>query len=260
MLSQVDLVTEEVDIILVSELETIRRINESAKEIGKTMKIVLMFDLGDLREGIWFEDNLDFVEEILNLYHIDLYGIGVNLTCYGGIIPSKTHIDMLQDIKSKLESYGANIRMISGGNSSSLYMEDVEGINNLRIGEAILLGRETAYGNLIEGMYDDVFTLEAEVIESSNKPSHPIGEIGMDAFGNVPSFEDRGNIDRAILAIGRQDIDMDSIDFGGNILGASSDHLMIEGKYEVGDIVKFKLGYGGLLAVATSPYVWKEVK
>jgi predicted amino acid racemase len=260
MISQLDLVVQEADMVLISEVKTIHLMNEAAKKIDKTMKIVLMFDLGDLREGIWYEENLDFVPELLELSHIDIFGIGVNLTCYGGIIPTKKHIDMLQEIKEKLEAYGANIRMVSGGNSSSLYLDDVTGINNLRIGEAILLGRETAFGNQIEGMYDDVFTLEAEVIEADYKPSHPVGDIGMDAFGNKPTFEDRGMIHRAILGVGKQDIDLDSIYIENNILGASSDHLMIEGTFEVGDIVSFKLGYGGLLAVATSPYVKKEVK
>ncbi len=260
MISQLELVVQEVDIVLISEIETIKKMNEYASKINKVMKIVLMFDLGDLREGIWYEDDLGFVSELLELEYIDIYGIGVNLTCYGGIIPTNKHIDMLLKIKEDLTKLGANIRIVSGGNSSSLYLDDVSGINNLRIGEAILLGRETAYGKLMDGMYDDVFTLEAEVIEADNKPSHPVGDIGMDAFGNVPSFIDRGNIDRAILAVGKQDVDIDSLYFDGQILGASSDHLMIEGKYQVGDIVRFKLGYGGLLAVATSPYVEKEVK
>ncbi len=260
MISQLDEVVQEADIVLISELKTIELMNEAAKKRNKIMKIVLMFDLGDLREGIWYEEDLSFVSELLKLSNIDVFGIGVNLTCYGGIIPTRKHIEMLQEIKQRLEAYGANIRMISGGNSSSLYLNDVTGINNLRIGEAILLGRETAFGDQIEGMYDDVFTLEVEVVEANYKPSHPVGDIGMDAFGNKPVFEDRGNLHRAILAIGKQDIDIDSIFIENNILGASSDHLMIEGKFEVGDIVKFKLGYGGLLAVATSPYVKKEVK
>lgn len=260
MISQLELVVQEADMVLISELKTISLMNDEAKKQNKIMKIVLMFDLGDLREGIWFEEDMSFVKELLEMTHIDVYGIGVNLTCYGGIIPTYKHIEELIRIKNELESYGADIRMISGGNSSSLYLDDVTGINNLRIGEAILLGRETAYGNLIEGMYDDVFTLEAEVIEADFKPSHPIGEIGMDAFGNKPTFEDRGNIHRAILAVGKQDIDTGSIYPEEIILGASSDHLMVEGKYEVGDIIKFKLGYGGLLASATSPYVEKEVK
>ncbi len=260
MISQLDLVVSEVDMVLVSELKTIRLMNEAAKKANKLMKIILMFDLGDLREGIWYQNDKLFVKEILKMKNIDLYGIGVNLTCYGGIIPKDIHSKMLMDIKNELTGYGANIRMVSGGNSSSIYLEDLEGINNLRIGEAILLGRETAFGNLIEGMYDDCFVLEAEVIEAGTKPSYPVGDIGMDAFGNVPTFIDIGPIERAILAIGKQDLDIDSIVFGGNVLGASSDHLMIEGSYKVGEIVRFKLEYGGLLSVATSPYVEKEVR
>ena len=260
MISQLDLVVSEVDMVLVSELETIVKMNDSAVKINKVMKIILMFDLGDLREGIWYKNDKSFVKDILKLTNIDLFGIGANLTCFGGIIPTDKHTEMLKNIKDELTSMGADIRMVSGGNSSSLHLKNFGVINNLRVGEAILLARETAFAKSIVEMYDDCFVLEAEVVEAGIKPSLPIGDVGVDAFGNVPSFIDRGPIERAILAIGKQDLHIDSIVFDGKVLGASSDHLMIEGKYKVGDIVRFKLGYGGLLSTATSPYVKKEVR
>ena len=85
----------------------------------------------------------------------------------------------------------------------------------------------------------------------------------MDAFGQRPVYEDRGNIKRAILAIGKQDADIDSmtpIDPDIDILGASSDHLIMDvtpskKEYKVGDVISFTLGYGGLLKAATSNYV-----
>jgi predicted amino acid racemase len=157
--------------------------------------------------------------------------------------------------------------MRSGGNSSSVYLlleENLpKGINNLRIGEAFFLGTDTAFGGLIPGTADDALIIEAQIIELQEKPSLPIGEIGVDAFGQKPHYEDKGDMKRAILGIGKQDTDetsMEPLDKNIDILGCSSDHFILDvtksdKKYKVGDIVGFKLGYGGMLKVATSKYV-----
>ena len=141
-------------------------------------------------------------------------------------------------------------------------------VNELRLGEAIVLGTESAYGERIEGTYADAFTLVAEIIELKEKPSAPIGEIGRDAFGSKPIFVDNGIIKRAIVAVGRQDIKHDGLtprDKGISILGASSDHMILdmtnaENEYKVGDIVEFDVNYGALLGAATSEYINKIVK
>jgi predicted amino acid racemase len=230
-----------------------------------------MIDLGDLREGIFFknEDEIfNTVEEILKLKNIELFGLGVNLTCYGAVIPKKDNLSVLVEIARKIEKkFDIKLQMISGGNSSSIYLigknELPEGINNLRVGEAFLLGGETAYSQKLKGFYDDAFTLEAEIIELKEKQSVPIGETGVDAFGNKPVYEDRGIIKRAIIAVGRQDVDPDAlspIDEKIDILGASSDHLILDMSksdrvYQVGDTVAFKLSYSSLLRATTSGYV-----
>lgn len=259
------------DISFNSELSTIRLLNEEADKQNKTHRIVLMIDLGDLREGLFYKDRDvidEAVEGILKLPNIQLFGLGVNLTCYGAIIPKHDNLSILtqlaEDIRAK---YNLRLPMISGGNSSSLYLiekgELPEGINNLRLGEAFILGNETAYGERIPGTNADAVILEAQIIELKTKPSLPIGEAGMDAFGMRPVYEDRGNIKRAILAIGKQDADMESMtptDPDIDILGASSDHLIMDvtrskKEYRVGDVISFTLGYGGLLKAATSSYV-----
>ena len=271
MNSETDEVVKYADVSLNSELNTIKNLNESAKVQDKIHKILLMIDLGDLREGIFFknEDEINFtVEEILKLENIELFGLGVNLTCYGAVIPKKDNLSVLVDIARKIEKkYDIKLQMISGGNSSSIYLigkdELPEGINNLRVGEAFLLGGETAYGQKLEGFYDDAFTLEAEIIELKEKQSVPIGETGVDAFGNKPVYEDRGIIRRAIIAVGRQDVDPDALspmDEKIDILGASSDHLILDvsksdNEYHVGGIVNFKLSYSSLLRATTSGYV-----
>jgi ornithine racemase len=273
---EIEEVVRYVDISLNSEIETIRLIDEEAKWQGKVHKIILMIDLGDLREGIFFEDEdtiIDVIEEITKLTHVTLYGLGVNLTCYGAVIPKKENLSILVDLAKRMEQkFDIQLPMISGGNSSSYYLIDKgelpNGINNLRLGEAFILGNETAYGGRIQGTVPDAVILEAQIIEIKTKRSLPIGEIGMDAFGQRPQYEDRGDIKRAILAIGKQDADVSSmipIDTKIEILGASSDHLIMDvtnsdTTYKVGDIIQFTLGYGGLLKAATSAYVAREYK
>jgi predicted amino acid racemase len=276
MNSETDEVVKYSEISLNSELKTIKNLNESAGKQGKVHKIILMIDLGDLREGIFFknEDEIfNAVEEILRLKNIQLFGIGVNLTCYGAVIPQKDNLSVLVEIARKIEKkFDIKLQMISGGNSSSIHLigkgQLPEGINNLRVGEAFLLGGETAYSQKLKGFYDDAFTLEAEIIELKEKQSVPIGETGVDAFGNKPVYEDRGIIKRAIIAVGRQDADPDNlhpIDSKIDILGASSDHLILDvsksdREYEVGDIVSFKLSYSSLLRDTTSGFVARVYK
>lgn len=262
-----------VDISFNSELKTIALLNKEAEKKSKKHKVVLMIDLGDLREGIFFQNEdqiFDTVEKIMDMDHIELYGIGVNLTCYGAIIPKNDNLTQLCQWAETIENkYGISLQMVSGGNSSSIYLiqkgQMPQQINNLRLGEAFLLGNDTAYGAKLPGTTEDALILEAQIIELKEKPSLPIGEVGVDAFGQKPYYEDRGIIKRAIIAIGQQDTDPGSmvpLDEKIDILGASSDHMILDVSkshrtYQVGDIVSFTVGYGGMLKTATSAYVEK---
>ena len=274
MHDEVEDVIKYADVSFNSELSTIRLLNEAAARAGKVHDIVLMIDLGDLREGIFFQREeliWDAVEEILTLENIHLHGIAVNLTCYGAIIPKNDNLSQLVRIAGEIEKrFDYKLEMVSGGNSSSIYLIDKgelpEGINNLRLGEAFLLGNDTAYETDLPGTTGDAMVLQAQIVELKEKPSLPIGEVGVDAFGQKPYYEDRGIMKRAIIAVGKQDTDLDSmtpVDPQVEIMGGSSDHTILDvthcdKDYQVGDIVSFTLGYGGMLKTATSPYVAKE--
>jgi predicted amino acid racemase len=274
MISQAAEVVEYADISLNSEIETIRALSEQAGFKNKTHKVILMFDLGDLREGIIDpSEMLRTVEEALQLERIIVAGVGTNLTCYGGVIPTKDNLGRLVELKRTIEkSFDIDLDIVSGGNSSSLHLVQEgtmpDGINQLRLGESIVLGRETAYGHRIVGTYDDCFKLIAEIIEIKDKPSIPTGELGLDSFGNTPSFVDKGIRKRAICAIGKQDVNPESIipdDGDIVILGASSDHLILDVTesqcaYKMGDFVSFKLTYGGILSSMTSEYISKSFR
>lgn len=256
------------DVSLESELSTIKNINAYAKKYKKNHDIILMFDLGDLREGIFIEDDyIAVVQEILSLDHINLLGIGTNLTCYGGIIPTHEHLDCLRGIKTQLESYfNIIIPLISAGNSSLIYLLEQNlplEINNIRLGEAIYFGHETSFHQAIKAMHQDIFILKAELIEVKIKPSLPQGQRGFNAFREVLPIKDQGLMKRGILALGKQDInekDIFPLDNNVHIIGASSDHLILDltkTTYKIGDTISFKLNYSSLLSLMNSKYVKK---
>lgn len=258
------------NISLNSEISTIRLLDKEADKINVRHGVILMIDLGDLREGFFFEEKLfEAVEKVLKMDNIKLKGIGTNLTCYGGVIPTPETLQKLVEFKDKIEKeYDIKLDIVSGGNSSTIDMllegSIPKGINNLRLGESIVLGRETAFGNYIDYTYNDVFTLEADIIELKVKPSVPIGQIGMNAFGKTPVFKDKKNMLRAIIAVGKQDVDhQELIPFDTiEAIGSSSDHIILDVSdtitiYQVGDVVTFKLTYASILSLMTSKYVIK---
>lgn len=269
MPDEIDELVQYADRSLNSELSTIRMIDEACLKHNTTHDIILMIDVGDLREGIMFNDDyLSIVKEILTFKRINLIGIGTNVTCYGSIIPTKETLQQVVDIRNEVEKhFDIKIPLVSGGNSSSIYLhfenQLPKGINNLRIGDTFISGMETAYSKFLPEMHHDVFQLEAQIIELKYKPSYPIGKLGVNAFGEVVEYEDNGMHNRAILAIGRQDVsqyDIIPVDDNVLILGSSSDHLILEvpeNKYHVGDTIKFNLKYGGVLSLFTSKYVNK---
>ena len=270
MISEAYEVVKYCDCSLNSEIDTIRKLGAAAKYLNKIHNIILMVDLGDLREGVLIDDVASIVSKIVKLDNINLIGLGTNVTCYGGVIPDTENLGNLIKLKLDIEkNFSLSLPIISGGNSSSLYMvindSMPEEINQLRIGESIVLGRETSFGLAVPNCYEDAFILSGEVVEIKSKPTVPTGTIGMDAFGNKPHFEDKGTRKRAIIAIGRQDIRVEGLiplDADISIFGASSDHLILDvtdskKELKVGDIVDFKIDYGCLLAAMTSPYVEK---
>ncbi len=267
-ISEVDEVVKYSDISLNSEMKTIEKLNEAAKKINVVHKVILMFDLGDLREGFYYSDfDIEEIAQISGFANIELIGIGTNLTCYGSVIPSLETYKKLSLIKEEIErKLNLRLEIISGGNSSSIPMllnkELPSFINNLRLGESLVVGRETAYQKQIHNLYDDVIVLEAKIIELKIKPSIPEGELGYDAFGIKQTYQDIGKIKRAILAIGRQDVSHDDLiaPSGVRIIGSSSDHLIVELEediYKLDDVITFKLKYGGILSLMNSKYVEK---
>lgn len=261
------------DVSLCSDPGTVRLLGQAAEKNGAVHRVILMVDIGDRREGVLPEDAPRVAREMDSSPGVRVIGIGTNLACYGGVIPTREKMEELLRVKEVVESaLGRPLERISGGNSANMPMvmrgEMPPGITELRLGESIFLGTEAVDRTLIPGCHPDAFVVRAEVIEVLRKPSLPSGKIGQDAFGATPVFADRGVRRRAILALGKQDVDPEGLrplEEGVTILGASSDHLIcdvedVERLIEVGSVLSFIPTYSALLRLSTSPYVEKVVE
>ena len=251
---------------LQSERVTLDALEEECVLQGKTHRVIVMADLGDLREGFWDKDEMvDVCVHVeRELPHVVLAGIGVNLTCYGSTKPTPEKMQELLAIADRIERrIGRKLEIVSGGATSSYTLVHwdtmPERTNHLRIGEAILLGKDLQVDWGIRDMdylRMDTFTLRAEVVEVRDKPTYPIGEFAIDAFGHKPVYEDRGIRRRAILALGRADVgELESLlprEEGITVIGGSSDHCILDvedcpRRLEVGDVVEFSLCYSHML-------------
>lgn len=269
MLSDVARVVRYCNISINTELPVLTALSKAAMQQGCTHQVMLMIELGDLREGV-MPDQLDtLVNATLSLPNIDLIGLGTNLTCRYGVVPNEEKMRQLAHHAKAIEQkYGLTLSLVSGGNSANIpwvsSLSEPARVNHLRIGEAIFTGHDTLTQQPIKGALSNAFTLTGEVIEANQKPSMPWGVRQKNAFGETPEATDRGNVQQAIIALGRQDVDPGGLipPEGLFISGSSSDHLLIESQgtaLSVGQEITFTLTYAGILSAMTSPFITQKL-
>ncbi len=251
-----------------TELDVLTLLAAAGRAAGLIHDVMLMVELGDLREGILPADLNETVRQVLGLKGLRLTGIGTNLACRSGVAPSDQNMNQLCSLVDTVEAtFGIEIVTVSGGNSANITWAlggtDTGRVNDLRIGEAILLGREPLDRQPIAGLHTDAVCLIAEVIESKRKPTRPWGRLGQNAFGTSGAVIDRGDVWQTILAVGRSDTEPEQLapPAGVQVLGASSDHLITEttSRRSPGEEIRFTPGYAALLRSTTSPFVTMRI-
>jgi ornithine racemase len=272
------------DISLVSSIEVLEALSEQAVSQERCLQVMLMIDMGDLREGIWFE-NLEEIEEalrkIIALPNLELYGIGTNFSCYGTILATPKNTGQFVEIAKIMEGkLGLKLPYISGGNGSTYYLADKgvlpKEINHLRIGGQHIFGIEYVEGRYLEDNFhsnkdielfaSNAYLFKAEVIEARIKPTVPRGVLSVDAFMKQKSFEDRGIRRTAVLGFGLQEVPFESIhpvDEGIHIMGQTSNHTVVDVEdasmqINVGDIITFEVDYTALMHLCNATSVEKE--
>lgn len=263
------------DISLNTESETIQLLSEEAGKQGVIHKIIIMIELGDLREGIMGEDFIKFYEKVFKLKHIEVVGIGTNLSCLYGILPSHDKLIQLSLYAQLVETkFRRTIPYVSGGSSVTipLIFQKLlpKGINHFRVGETLFLGTDLYNNSSISEMESNVFMLYSEIIEITKKPAVPLGDMGTNVEGVAIEIDQKriGETScRAIIDLGLLDVDekhIEPVDKDIRLVGASSDMFVIDlgsnkKNYSIGDLIEFKMDYMGTLRILNSRYIDKRL-
>ena len=279
MLSQVERVVAHASSSCNSEPVVLQALAAAARSQGRRHGVLLMVELGDLREGILPADLEAVAQLTLEQPALRLLGIGTNLGCQHGIAADPRNMAELSALATALERrFAVKLEIVSGGNSSNLPWlaagHPPGRINHLRLGEALLLGREPLARTALSGLHTEAFCLVAEIIEAKDKPCQPWGQRGHTSFAPVatppqrqpalrqPGLRQPRLRQRALLALGIQDVDPAGLTppAGITIVGASSDHLVIEADQPlaVGEELRFGLDYSALLRAMTSPFIQRH--
>jgi predicted amino acid racemase len=235
------------DCVVVSDVEVAKKICSQAIGLATQTKILLMVESGDRREGVPISKVLDWVGCLGSEERSRLIGLAMNSGCLMGKPPTISLIKNLASLRSKLSQLlGRETEVISVGNSALLSLPERKELakfgNQVRIGEAILLGQDTIAYQPVVGTHQDAFLLEAEVIE----------------------VRDKHDDTQVVVALGKLDIGSGGVKplvSGANVVGISSDHLVISfpktSKVNCGSSIAFIPSYFALMGAMVSPYVSK---
>ncbi|NBC27021.1 MAG: alanine/ornithine racemase family PLP-dependent enzyme [Bacteroidetes bacterium] len=263
------------DISLNTELSTMHELSEEAVRQDKVHNVIIMIEMGDLREGVMRDDLVDFYEKVFRLPGLEVVGLGTNLNCLHGVMPDGDKLIQLALYKQIIElRFKKKIPLVSGGTTVTIPLllnnQLPDGVNHFRVGEALFFGKDLFTDGLIDGMSDQVMELYTQIIEISEKPVVPTGDMGVNPQGKTTTIkkEDVGKTAyRAIVDIGTLDIQPNyliPVNENITITDASSDMLVLDvgenpSKYKVGDKIRFKLKYMGALGLMSSDYIEKKV-
>jgi predicted amino acid racemase len=259
-----------------TSFETVRLLSKEARQQDKTHKIVIMIEMGELREGVLREEVVNFYSRIFEMPNIEVIGIGTNLSCLYGVLPNQDKLIQLSLYKQLIEhKFNKKIPYVSGGSSVTIPLIKQgllpESINHFRVGETLFLGTNVYDGTPFDFMHNDVFRIYAEIIELFEKPTVPQGEMGQNVEGETYDFDPEKSGEtsyRALIDLGLLDIEQNHLyptSDSCTLAGASSDMIVVDlGKnkknYKVGDLLEFKTDYMGALRLLNSRYIDKRVE
>ncbi len=261
------------DLILMSEADGLRALDAAAAGTGGTPGVILMLDVGDRREGVVGIEDLVRLALLAEkeLPHIRLRGVGTNVACLNGVLPTPENLSFLvRGARAVEEAIGRPLEIVSGGSTIDLILlknggQLPAGINHLRIGGFIAnpMNMRLNRGVSFEGTSEDTLRLEAEIIELKRKDT-AVENATVNWAGKVVERPDLGKRLQAILALGSQDIrdaaDLVPMREGVRVIGCSSDHTVLDvedcgGGLKIGDTVSFRLRYAAMLQAFSTRHV-----
>lgn len=268
------------DVSLNTEIEVIAALSKEAVRQNRVHRVIIMIELGDLREGILPGSLVRFYRDVFELPAIEVIGIGAQIGCLAGAIPNVDQLSQLLLYRELLElKFERKIPMVSAG--SSIFLSLIhegrmpKGVNHYRIGEALFLGTDLVNGGTLPELRDDVVCLEAEIAEIKEKSLVPMGETGSSTpFDSIPppggdtqpTPGQRGY--RALVTVGQLDTDvagLTPLNSKYQMAGASSDITVVNlgdspDGLRVGDTIKFSTNYSAFVRLMNDTYIHKEVR
>ncbi len=274
-LNQVKNVVKYSDISLNTSLRTIDKIDKEAEIQNKKHRIIVMLEMGELREGILRDDIFNFYEKIFDLKNIEILGIGTNLGCMYGVEPTYDKLIQLSLYKQLIETkFNKKLEIVSGGSSITLPLIDQQkipkGINHFRIGEAALLGTSPLENKRFRDLTTDTVDFSAEILESYKKEMMPDGTMGEAAIGQIAEldYDEAKESYRCIVDFGQLDVDANNLtpkDDRVRFVGTTSDMTVYdigqkgEG-FNVQDQIHFWPNYMSIARLMNSRYMSKKIK
>ena len=269
------------DISLNSSMRTIYALNQAAMDQNKIHRIIIMIELGELREGVNRKDILEFYRRAFELSHIEVIGLGSNLGCMYGVEPTYDKLLHLSLYKKLiLSKFSKELAFVSGGTSITLPLIEQKKvpkeINHFRIGEAAFFGISPINGKRFNSLHTDAFEFYANIIELHKKKIVPEGTIGEANIGHTTDFDHAEITDtsyKAILDFGLLDVNREDIEIQDetvSFVGITSDMLVIDVgentnndgsvRYSVGDKIKFQINYMAVARLLNSKFIDKIYK
>jgi predicted amino acid racemase len=273
-------VIEYADISLNTSYTAIKTLSDEAVRQGKTHKVIIMIELGELREGIVRENLMDFYKRVFDLPNIEIVGLGTNLGCMYGIEPTYDKMVQLSLYKQLLEAkFDKKLELISGGSSITLPLikrKFPKSVNHFRIGESAFLGVSPLDGKKFENLSTDAFEYSANIIELEQKESVPDGVISDANVGHtaeeVIEEEDYSKSYKAILDFGTLDVEYGELipkDKSVSFIGTTSDMTVYDlgknkktngqQKYKIGNKIRFTPSYMAVARLMNSKFIEKKV-
>lgn len=263
------------DVSLNTEFEIIEALNQEAIKQDKIHRIIIMIELGDLREGVLPGSLIPLYERIFKLSNIEVLGIGSNLGCLSGSVPNIDQFSQLAMYRELLQlKFNRPLPLISGGTSAviPLLRDGVlpKAINHFRVGESIFLGTDLINGDWLLGLRNDAITLEVEVVEVKEKSLSPLGETtDLTPFEEISTtvHSPGSRATRAVITVGQLDTEVQGLtplNDEYELVGASSDLAVVNvgenpENLRPGSIIKFRPSYGALVRLMAGKYIEKFV-
>jgi len=269
-LSRVEQVVALADISLNADLRVLQALADEAVRQGKRHKVILMVETGALHEGVWPGEVPETVKRILGMKGLEFLGLGAHFSDIGGGLPGDDGFRILCNLALEIEqTLNAKCQVVSGGSSATLSML-LEGrlpsrVNQLRVGEGLLLGTEPVHGELLPGLHSDAMILQAEVAEICDDLNLAGEKIGAGPLNPDPQVANAGCKKVGVVEIPGLDVPAEGLiprDPRVIILGAGTGGFIVDlaGVSDIGQgsVVEFRLRYAGLLGAMASPAVSKR--